>query len=198
MKKLRLVASLCALLTFSASAGMTIFNGYAYVSDTTAGVGSTWYDLNGTAQAQDFDGADLGDFESSLWLGGQTGLWQDEGGVTSATMFYNITGDATASGSISYAFQSYSDPNDQWGTDVNGSNASELSVDLIAAHSLAVGNYNLEVYVQGVANGGGQAYDSNGGSNYNASFEVIPEPATMGFVVVMGVGMLFARRIFML
>ncbi|MDF7823709.1 hypothetical protein P4B35_06760 [Pontiellaceae bacterium B12227] len=195
-KMLTLMASASILLAISASASMTIFNGYAYVSDTTAGVGSTWYDLNGSAQPQDFQGSDLGNFETSLWLGGQTGLWQDEGGVASAMLHYSISGDATASGSISYSFESYSAPNDQWGTDINGANLSEGSLDLIATHSLGNGSYNLSVWVQGVANGGGNAWDNNGGSNHTATFEVVPEPAVMGLVLVFGGSMLFIRRMF--
>jgi hypothetical protein len=196
-KTLPLVAGLAVLLAISASAS-TIFNGYAYVSDTSAGVGSTWYDLNGTAQPQDLDGSDLGDFESNLWLGGQTGFWSEGNGVDYITMFYSITGDDTASGSISYAFQSYSDPNDQWGTDVNGANGSDLSVDLISAHSLGNGDYNLAVWVEGKANNQGSIWDNNGGSNHNSTFTVIPEPAVMGFMLFAGASTLLIRRVFMI
>ncbi|VGO15538.1 hypothetical protein PDESU_04123 [Pontiella desulfatans] len=195
-KKLIFAASLSILFAVSASAS-TIFNGYAYLSDTSPNVDATWYNLNGTAQSQSLNGADLGEFESNLWLGGQTGFWAEGTGVDYIKMFYSITGADTASGEISYAFQSYSAPNDQQGTDVNGANVTDLSVDLITAHSLGVGSYNLAVWVEGKANNGNSAWDSNGGSNYNATFEVIPEPATIGLTVLVGAGALFIRRVFM-
>jgi len=195
MKKiLTLIVGLSVLLAVSASA-QSIFNGYAYLtSEATAGSGSTWYNLSGTAQSSSLDSADLGDFESNLWLGGQTGLWPDSQGVEYITMHYNITGDATASGSISYAFESFSSPNDQWGTDVNGANGSDLSVDLISTHTLGVGDYNLAVWVEGKANNRSSVWDNNGASNYNATFTVVPEPATVGMLGLGGLLTLLIRR----
>lgn len=181
MKKISLLIASLLVTALSLSA-QSIFNGYAYVSDTTAGVDQIWYDLNGSAQAQDFAGADLGDFTTNLWLGGQTGFWSDGQGVEYITMHYNIGGDATASGTISYTFQSYSAPDDQWGTDVNGANASDLSLDLIAAHSLDAGNYTLAVWVEGKANNRGAIFDNASGSNYNATFSVVPEPGTFALL----------------
>lgn len=177
MKKISLIVASLSITALSLSA-QTIFNGYAYVSDTTAGVDKVWYDLNGTAQTQDFDGANLGDFTTNLWLGGQTGFWSDGQGVEFITMHYNIGGDTTASGTISYDFQSFSSPDDQWGTDESGANDSDISLDLIAAHSLAQGDYTLEVWVEGKANNRSSIFDNNGGSNYDATFSVVPEAGT--------------------
>ena len=109
------------------------------------------------------------------------------------TMHYSITGDATASGTISYAFQSFSSPNDRWGTDINGSNASDISVDLISTHSLANGDYNIAVWVEGKPNNIGSVFDNNGGSNYNATFTVVPEPAS-ALLGVLGTALLLRRR----
>lgn len=192
MKKiLTLIAGLTVLLAVSASADSSIFDGYAYLtSGATAGAGTaTWFDLNGSAQSADFQGSDLGDFESNLWLGGQTGFWSGGTGVEYITMHYNITGADTASGSVSYAFQSYTDPNDQWGTDV-----SDLSVDLISTHSLGNGDYNIAVWVEGKANSQSSIFDNNGGSNYNATFTVVPEPATIGMLGLGGLIAMMIRR----
>jgi len=180
MKKLSLFLAAFALV--GSLSAQTIFNGYAYVSDTTAGTGSTWYNMSGSAQANSLNLADLGNFSTNLWLGGQTGFWSNGEGVASVTMNYSITGDATASGSVSYGFQSYSAPDDQWGTDINGANGSDLSVDLIAAHSLAAGDYNIAVWTVGVTNSVNSAFDSNGGGNYNATFTVVPEPGTYALI----------------
>ncbi len=176
MKKISLL--IVAFIATASLNAQTIFNGYAYVSDTTAGVATSWYDLGGAAQAADFQGADLGDFTTNLWLGGQTGFWSDGQGVEFITLHYSIGGDATASGTISYAFQSFSSPDDQWGTDVNGANTSDLSLDLIDTHSLAVGDYTLAVWVEGKANNRASIFDNNGNANYNATFAVVPEPGT--------------------
>lgn len=172
----------------------TIFNGYAYVSTTTAGVDATWYNLNGGAQAQSLNGADLGDFQTSLWLGGQTGLWSEGNGVQYITMHYSISGDATATGTIAFDFQFYTAPNDQWGTDVNGANTTDKSVDLIAAHGLTNGNYNLAVWVEGKPNNIGSVWDNNGGANYNATFAVVPEPSTTALLGLGGLALVLRRR----
>lgn len=165
----------------------SIFNGYAYVSDTTAGTDTTWYNLSGSAQGSSLDGANLGTFSNALWLGGQTGFWSDSQGVNFIEMGYSITGTATANGTIAYAFQSYSAPNDQWGTDVNGAITSDISTNLISAHSLTAGSYNISVYVQGAANNRSSIYDSNSGSNYNATFTVVPEASTYALFAGLGV-----------
>ncbi|NCG08316.1 MAG: hypothetical protein GWO81_01900 [Verrucomicrobia bacterium] len=165
----------------------SIFNGYAYVSDTTAGTNSTWYNLSGSGQSTSFQGANLGTFSNALWLGGQTGFDSVGNGVNFIEMGYSITGTATANGTIAYAFQSFSAPNDQQGTDVNGANTSDISTNLISAHSLTAGSYNISIYVQGAPNNGSSIYDSNGGSNYNAAFTVVPETSTYALFAGLGV-----------
>jgi len=191
MKKiLTLIAVLTVLFAVSASA-QSIFNGYAYLtSNETAGVSSAWYDLSASAQALDFQGSDLGDFESNMWLGGQTGFWSDSQGVEYIKMHYSITGAATASGSISYAFESYTDSNDQWGTD----GGTDSSVDLIDAHSLAEGDYSIAVWVEGKANNRDSVWDNNSSSNYTADFTVVPEPATVGMLGLGALLTLLVRR----
>lgn len=161
----------------------SIFNGYAYVSDTTAGTDTTWYNLSGSAQSSSLDGANLGTFSNALWLGGQTGFWSNGQGVNFIEMGYSITGTASANGTIAYGFQSYSAPNDQWGTDINGAITSDISTNLISAHSLTAGSYNISIYVQGAANNSSSIYDSNGGSNYNAAFTVVPEPTSYALLL---------------
>ena len=166
----------------SALSAQTIFNGYAYVSDTTAGVDANWYNLSGTAQGSGFNGANLGNFTNALWLGGQTGFWSDSQGVEYIKMNYNITGSATATGSVDYEFQSYSAPNDQQGTDVSGAVTSDLSTNIIAAHSLGAGTYNIAVWVEGKANNRAAIFDSNNSNNYTAAFTVVPENSMLALL----------------
>lgn len=165
----------------------TIFNGYAYVSDTTAGTDTTWYNLSGSAQSSSFQGANLGSFTNALWLGGQTGFWTDSQTAEFVKMHYNITGAATANGSINYSYQRMNGNDDQQGTDVNGSVTSDLSTNLITAHSLSAGSYNIAVWVEAKAFNRSSIYDSNSGSNYNATFTVVPEVSTYALFAGLGV-----------
>jgi hypothetical protein len=189
--KTNLITSLSLLVLVGALNAQSIFNGYAYVSDTTAGTDVTWYNLSGSAQSSSFQGADLGDFTTNLWLGGQTGFWSDGAGTQSVILNYNITGDATATGTVAYSFQHFEGPagtnNDQYGTDINGSNTSDGSSDLIAAHSLAAGDYNIAVWVVATANDSDTAFDSNSSNNYNATFTVVPEASTCALFAGLGV-----------
>lgn len=185
-----LYSLIIAFAIASSLGAQSIFNGYAYVSGTGAGNSPTWYNLSGNAQSSSFQGSDLGDFTTGLWLGGQTGFWANGSGTQFVTLNYSITGAATANGSVSYSFQYFEGPagsnNDQWGTDISGSNTTEGSVDIIAANSLGAGDYNIAVWVEGKANNGTSAFDSNSSNNYNATFTVIPESSTLALVAGFG------------
>jgi hypothetical protein len=109
-------------------------------------------------------------------------------------MNYNITGSATATGSVAYNFQSYSAPNDQWGTDVNGNITSDISTNIIAAHSLGAGTYSIAVWVEGKANNRAAIFDSNSSSNYTASFTVVPETSTYALFAGFGVLLLVLAK----
>ena len=197
MKKILLVAIALVAFTGLAAKAQTIFNDYAYLSSgATPGVSTTWYNLNGSAQSHAFQGANLGSFNTNFWLGGQSGFWSNGSGVNFITLHYSITGTKSASGSVSYSFQNYSAPNDQWGTDVNGSHLTDSSINLISTNSLTNGSYSIALWVEGKANNGVTVWDSNGGSNYNASFSVVPEPSTFALISLsaMGAGVLLRRR----
>ncbi len=184
--KTNFITSFALLVLSSALSAQSIFNGYAYVSDTTAGTDTIWYNLNGTGQSSSFQGADLGDFNTNLWLGGQQGFWHTGQFTEYVRMGYEISGAATATGTINYSFQSANNQDDQYGTDVNGSVSSDLSVDLIAAHSLAAGDYSISIYVEGKANNLAAIYDSNNSNNYNATFTVVPEASTYALFAGLG------------
>lgn len=184
---------LLPLIAFIAFGGLlyaqpNIFDSYTYVSDTIAGQDATWYDLNGTAQAQDFQGADLGDFTTNLWLGGQFMTWPGNNGgddTAAAELRYNIKSGTTVlySGTVSYSHQAYIGNDERWGTD----SAPDSSTDLIATHNIAAGDYNLEVWAYtlttwGTAGSSGEAYDSNNSNNYTAAFTVVPENSMLALL----------------
>jgi hypothetical protein len=189
MKKYILSLTIACALT-SALSAQSIFNTYAYVSDTSAGTDPAWYNLGGAGQSSSFEGANLGSFTTSLWLGGQSGIWSNGQQVEYSRLNYSITGAATATGAVAYSFQYYEGPagsnNDQWGTDVNGANSSDASIDLITTYSLAAGSYNIAVWAEGQTKSGNLVYDSNNSNNYNATFTVAPIPEASTYALYAG------------
>ena len=170
--------------------------GGIYDSFSIAIVGSntTFYDLDANTINPVFQGNNLGTFNTGdqLFLGGQLKSFKNNGtDVTGAAIFYTIYPNGNRPGSptftqISYGFQwnrgdSGAPPNlnndgdQQWGTDVNGQNMSDLAIDIFDDLPLGVGTYALEVYARITTNGVDAAteiFDSNNGSNYIATFVV--------------------------
>jgi hypothetical protein len=155
---------------------------------------TTFYDLDANTINPVFEGANLGTFNTGdqLFLGGQLKSFKNNGtDVTGASIFYTIylQGNRPASPSftgISYGFQwnrgdSGAPPNlnndgdQQWGTDVNGQNTSNLAQDIFDNLPLGVGTYVLEVYARITTNGVNadpEIFDNNDGGNYTATFVV--------------------------
>ncbi len=164
------------LMVFAAGG---FFDSFAYVN--VNGSGNTYYDLSATTGNPDFLSANLGTIiqGQSLRLGGQTKTFKNNGtDVTGVAIFYRYymgspSGTFTQ---INYAFQfNLASPGDQqWGTDISGSNPTEWSVNILPG-SPAVGTYTLEVYMRVATNGVNESpflFDSRGGLNYQASFTV--------------------------
>ena len=169
--------------------------------------GSTgFYDIGAATGNPDFDGSNLGSFDvaagGTLRLGGQGKSFKNNGtDVTGMQLMYRVyqgapTGSFTP---LSYAFQIDNfggTPGDQqWGTDVAGSNATAFFTGEILA-GLANGSYSLEVFSQITTNGVNESnpvLNNNGGSGFVATFSVVPEPsrALLAFV---GMGTLIMRR----
>ena len=57
---------------------------------------------------------------------------------------------------------------------LNRPQPSDISVDLIATHGLAAGDYNIAVWVEGKPNNIASVWDSNNSNNHNATFTVVP------------------------
>lgn len=157
------------------------FDSFAYVN--VNGTGNVYYDLGATTGNPDYQSSNLGTLiqGQSLRLGGQIKTWKNDGtDITGVSIFYRYyigpaAGEFTH---IDYQFQFDNvfdvQGNQQWGTDVNGSNSTELSINILPA-SPAAGTYTLEVYVVVFTNGinaSPEIYDSNMSNNYQATFTV--------------------------
>ena len=171
----------------------TVWDGYAYVSSSSSASASTWYDMGGSAQAQDLQNANLGSFQDNFWLGGQIKAWPGNNGgddVANAGLSYNIYAGTDTSNSnslfnglVSYSNQSFDGNNEQWGSDVNGNNSTEGAINILDAHDIDAGNYRIVTYASATATWGGTAYDSNNSNNYLSTFTVVPEPTAISLFI---------------
>lgn len=192
----------------------TTFAG-AGIYDSFVIVEGTFYDMGATTSNPDFAGASLGSFDSTLDdldLGGQQKSFKNNSSdVTGHFLSWVIyeTGNrpgAPGFSDIGYSFQwnngDFGAPiglnnagDQQWGTDVQGSNGTDgaASIDL---SSLANGNYTLELFSRITTNSVDAApeiFNNNGGSNFTATFSIIPEPSSFGLIAA-GLGALYFLR----
>jgi len=176
------LAIIASSVTSFGAAG--IFDSFAIVRLAS----NTYYDIGATTANPEFQGANFGSINSgtgNLQLGGQTKTFKNSGSdVTGARIWYRIWS-GTPGGSftsLNYAFQlNLVAPGDQqWGSDVAGSNATAFYTGNLVT-GLLNGNYTLEVYTEISTNGVNAANpiaSNNGGSNFQANFTVVPEPST--------------------
>jgi hypothetical protein len=183
---------------FAAQGAAGMFDQFVIVNTGS----SLYYDIGATTGNPEFLGSDLGAFDlsmgSTLSLGGQGKSYKNSGSnVTGMQLMYRVyqgapTGSFTT---LSYAFQIDNVngvPNDQqWGTDVAGSNGSAFFTSDILS-GLANGSYSLEVFSQ-ITTDSGTILNDNGGSNFAASFTVVPEPSR-AILAFLGLGTLIMRR----
>jgi hypothetical protein len=201
MKKL-LVFALVAILAGTAMADTAYEASYVYMND---GVGDTWYDLNGSFQPENFDGADLGTFELTdvLWLNSEINVSDNE----SATWeFVSVWWRLNGTGGFT----------EQQQTTITGSNPYQgitPGVDLIDA--AGVGSHTVEIFLARNHSWSGGSYtaylnttgevggDVDPGSTpptgdfFTAEFTVnaIPEPATMSLLGLGALAMVIRRKI---
>ncbi len=190
IKTLTLSVAACLAMVSSGYSAAGIFDSFVIVE-------GTFYDIGATTANDDFQGFNLGTFDKTtddLDLGGEQKSFKNNGtDVTGHLLSYRLYSGAP-SGSftdISYGFQSnLINPGDQqWGT------ASATAVDLSA---LGNGTYTLEVFSRITTNSvdsGAEVFNNNGGSNYTATLEVVPEPSTFA-LLSLGFGALCMVRRF--
>lgn len=158
---------------------------------------ATFYEIDSdTANlfgAAEFDGANLGTINlgDALYLTGEQKSFKNNGtDVTGHTLFWSVTGTGgSGSGSLAYGFQSDIGGGDQvWGA----ANAGSLTSNVL--NGLGVGDYTLSVWSRITTNNvdaPAEIFNNQGGSNYNATFSIIPEPST---ALLGGLGMLALLR----
>ncbi len=188
--------------------------GDAGIYDPFAIVNGTFYDLGAATVNPDYQGSFLGSFgtASSLSLGGQQKSYKNTGtDVTGHQLDWRIW-QGTPSGTfnvVNYSFQwnsgdagapgNLNSPGDQqWGTNVEGANASNGAINISLA-GFTPGTYTLELFSLISTNGVNASptiFNNNGGANYTATFTVVPEPSSLALLAGPGVlgAWFFIRR----
>ncbi|BAM04059.1 PEP-CTERM sorting domain-containing protein [Phycisphaera mikurensis] len=202
-----LAASAVAASSTSAFGAAGIFG--AYVELTASGGAATSYNLlvPGSSPLSDFDGLDLGDFDvtgDTLVISNAQGLTFKNGGsdVTGVETNYRVTRVGDAPGvftAIAHNFganatftdaagNTFTGGGDQlWG----GPGGITSTPDVVAG--LVEGDYEIEIFARAFTAADGDQLADNGGSNYTATFSVVPEPASLALLGA-GAALLFRRR----
>ncbi len=180
------------LLIAAASLALALTS-HASFQASFAAVNGSYYDLNATTGNADFQGTDLGIFDTttdSILLGSEMNL-------TGGNIEYSRTGwavkdnlGAIVGGSFTEtagSFDSVQSGNDRWV--LSGASRPDL------LSGLSNGDYTVEVYLHGKYNGGGNFFESNGGPNFIADFTVVPEPGAYALIAgLFGLSFVALRR----
>ena len=150
---------------------LTVFSQGMYESYiiVTSNGNQQYYDLLETSANPDFNGYDLGDFNSSNTLvlnGYEHKIWEDGCSINWSKLYYKIEISSDNSGSFTEISGGYA-------SHLGGNNhkweKTDANINILSG--LNSGNYKITVY--GQANDcGGDFYDSNTSNNYVANFTV--------------------------
>ncbi len=196
--KLKNLILTVAVMTAGTSFGATgIFGSYIDIFTTT----STVYKGENFSSQANIQGANLGTFnltDTLIITQSQIDTYKNGGGdVTGGELSYRIYLTAGSPGVFSqqgYGFQSNSTFTDLGGMSITGGgdqawgNTTDINLN-----SGVAGNYTLEVFFKAFTNEGDR-FSNNGGSNFKATFTVVPEPASAVLGLIGSVLLLRRRR----
>ena len=137
---------------------------YIYIGDSPEA--STWYNVSGTGNPLNFDGADLGEI-TTLKIGAEVQTYQIVDGVT-VLLNYMINSDDGNIQTMAIPWDSDSENNSWW--------KSTEGIDIIDLLGLTPGDYTIEIWFS-ATDGVNTVYDSKGfANNYTASFTIPGAP----------------------
>ncbi len=208
MKKILLTLAALMVVSSVTQAATGIFGSYIGINPN--GGGNTWYGAEEWGNnITDFDGANLGSFN---WFSGDTltisafqvHTFKNSGGnVLGAELQYRVykTGDSPGSFNVISAnfladapFTGAQGSTATGGGDQNwGRNPGSYANLLAGLSPLTLTNYTVEVYFRADTNEGDR-FSNNGGANYKATFNLVPEPSSALLLGAAALGMTVFRR----
>ena len=197
IKKLALSLALAAVAA-TASADVGVFGGYIVLDIN--GTNDQFYKLQNPNDNVNptFQGTNLGTFDpnvnSLFFSGGELNTTESNGGdVTAASIHYRVY----TTGSPTGSFTSFNLPYaGSWGSTTGDDKWQSLAPNDNLLTNLAPGSYTLETFISATSNEGA-LFLSNGGSNYQANFTVVPEPSSLSLLAgpaILGAWFFVRRR----
>lgn len=199
MKKLFFTLALASLVQV-ASAGSGIWGSFAQF--TVNGGGAQWFDMGYASALADFNSYNFGTFDLSLGntlvlSGGEINTYKNGADdITGANLYWRVWS-GTPGGSFTTdalgftADQPFNNAAGDATANAGDQKWAQLASTPDVLQGLTPGSYTLEIYYDAPFSISGVPqtphYANNGGANFQATFQVVPEPTSLALA---GLGML--------